>query len=74
MTNDSWTFNQPVLLKKSRRNSSALSWTLFCSTLFALGWAIFAPLPETVAVKGKLQPSSPIQNIESPWPGVVENI
>ena len=51
MTNDAWTFNQPVLLKKSRRNSSVLAWTLFGSTVFASGWAAFAPLPETVESK-----------------------
>ena len=59
MNSEPWSFNQPVLLNKTRRNSSVLVWTLVGTTVFATGWAFLAPLPETVAVQGKLQPSSP---------------
>ena len=74
MREESWSFNQPVLLNKTQRNSSVLVWTLVGTTLFAAGWAVLAPLPETVAVQGKLQPSTPIQKIETPLPGVVEAV
>jgi len=69
-----WSFNQPVLLKKTRRNSSVLVWTLVGVTGFSVLWAFLAPLPETVAVQGKLQPSSAVQNIEAPMGGVVKQV
>ena len=71
---DDWSFNQPVLLNKTRRNSSALLWTLVGSTIFGTGWAFLAPLPETVAVQGKLQPSTPAQTIVAAVPGVVAEV
>ncbi len=71
---DDWSFNQPVLLNKTRRNSSALVWTLVGSTIFGTAWAFLAPLPETVAVQGKLQPSTPAQAIVAPVPGVVSDV
>ena len=69
-----WSFNQPVLLRKTRRNSSVLVWTLVGGTLAAGLWALLAPLPETIAVRGKLQPSSAVKEIEAPVPGVVESV
>ena len=69
-----WSFNQPVLLNKTRRNSSVLVWTLVGSTVFATGWAFLAPLPETVAVQGKLQPSTPAQTVVAAVPGVVSDV
>lgn len=69
-----WSFNQPVLLKKNRRTSSVLVWTLAGGTLFATAWAFLAPLPQTVAVQGKLQPASGAQAIETSVPGVVEAV
>ena len=74
MASQPWSFNQPVLLNKTRRTSSVLVWTLVGATVFASGWAVLAPLPETVAVQGKLQPSSPVQDIDAPLPGVVEAV
>ena len=70
----SWSFNQPVLLKKNRRTSSVLVWTLAGGTAFATGWAFLAPLPQTVAVQGKLQPASGVQAIEASVPGVVDDV
>ena len=69
-----WSFNQPVLLKKNRRSSSVLVWTLAGGTVFATAWAFLAPLPQTIAVQGKLQPSSGVWAIEAPVPGVVEEV
>ena len=74
MENKPWSFNQPVLLRKTRRNSSVLVWTLVGTTTFATLWAFLAPLPETVAVRGKLQPTQAIKNVEAALPGVVESI
>ncbi len=69
-----WSFNQPVLLKKSRRTSSVLVWTLAGGTLFAIAWAFLAPLPQTVALQGKLQSTSGSQSIDAPVPGVIEDV
>ena len=69
-----WSFNQPVLLNKTRRNSSVLVWTLVGATSFATLWAFLAPLPETVAVQGKLQPASGVQELEAPQGGVVKQV
>ena len=69
-----WSFNQPVLLKKTRHNSSVLVWTLVGATSFAGLWAFLAPLPETVAVQGKLQPSRGVQELEAPLGGVVKQV
>ena len=70
----SWSFNQPVLLKKNRRTSSVLVWTLAGGTAFATGWGFLAPLPQTVAVQGKLQPASGVHAIEASVPGVVDDV
>ena len=74
MKNRPWSFNQPVLLRKTRRNSSVLVWTLVGATSFATLWAFLAPLPETVAVQGKLQPTQAIQDVEAALPGVVDAV
>jgi hemolysin D len=37
-------------------------------------WALLAPLPETIAVNGKLQPSEAVKAIEAPVPGVVSAV
>ena len=66
-----WSFNQPVLLNKSHHNRSVLVWTIVGATAFAGAWAFLAPLPETVALQGKLQPARPVQDIESAVDGQV---
>ena len=66
-----WCFNQPVLLNTSRNNRSVLVWTIVGATTFAGAWAFLAPLPETVALQGKLQPARPVQDIEAAVDGLV---
>jgi HlyD family secretion protein len=66
-----WSFNQPVLLNKTRRVSSTLVWTAVGGTAAAVLWALIAPLPQTIAVQGKLQPGSSVKSIEAPAPGIV---
>lgn len=70
----SWQFNQTVLLNKKRRSSSLLVWTAV-GTVSAVGiWAVTAPLTETIAVQGKLEPGSSTKRIDAPVPGVVEAV
>ena len=67
-----WSFNQPVLLNKTRRNSSVLVWTLVGATIFATLWAFLAPLRNRCG-KGKLQPASSVE-VEAPLGGVVKQV
>jgi hemolysin D len=69
-----WSFNQPVLLRKTSRNSTALVWTFVGGTAAAVIWALLAPLPETIGVKGKLQPIAAVKDIEASVPGVVASV
>ena len=71
---DSWTFNQPVLLKPSTRPRTVLVWTFVGSVTFLLAWSIVAPLGETVAVQGKLRPSRRVKVVEAPVAGVVADL
>ena len=69
-----WSFSQPVLLKKTNRNRTVLVWSLVGSVAFAGIWSAVAPLQETVAVSGKLQPIQSVQAIEALVPGIVETV
>lgn len=66
-----WSFNKTVMLRKTRFNSTVLVWTLVGGTAAVGLWALVAPLPETIAVSGKLQPSNAVKEIEASVPGVV---
>ena len=69
-----WSFNQPVLLKKTHRNRTVLVWTLVGAVGFSGVWSFLAPLQETVAVQGKLQPIQAVQSIKAAVPGVVKTV
>ena len=70
----SWTFNQPVLLRKGRRASSVLVWSGVAATAAGAVWMVLAPLQESIAVQGKLQPLGQVRAIEAPASGVVERV
>ena len=70
----SWSFNQPVLLRKRRQASSLLVWTGVAATAGGVLWMVLAPLQETIAVQGKLQPLGQVRSIRAPAPGVVERV
>jgi hemolysin D len=69
-----WQFNQPVLLRRSRRASSVVAWTVVGGLGVAAVWAMVAPLGETVAVQGKLEPGSSVRQVQAPVPGVIEEV
>jgi HlyD family secretion protein len=71
---EAWQFNQPVLLRRSPRASSLMVWTLVGGSALLMVWALVAPLAETVAVQGKLQPGSRVKQVEAPVAGVVAEI
>ncbi len=73
-TAQEWSFRDTVVLRKSRRSSSLLVWA-GVGGVAALGlWSVTAPISETVAVPGKLEPTSTVKDVASPVPGVVEEV
>ena len=69
-----WQFSQPVLLRQQKRTSSVLVWSLVGGSTAALIWACVAPLGETIAVQGKLQPGSRVKVVQAPVGGVIETV
>lgn len=69
-----WEFSHPVVLRKTTRASSVFVWTVVGGTLAACVWALVAPLPETIAVQGKLEPGSRVKDVDAPVPGLVDEV
>ena len=69
-----WSFQQTVLLTRKRRSSTVLVWTAVGSVAAVILWACVAPIAETIAVQGKLEPDNNTQRIDTPAPGVVEAV
>jgi hemolysin D len=69
-----WAFKQPVLLRASPRPTSVIVWTVVGGTGLLLLWSLLAPLGETVAVQGKLQPGRRVKLVEAPVAGVVAEL
>ncbi len=69
-----WSFRETVVLRKSRRSANLMLW-VGVGGVAALGlWSITAPIAETIAVPGKLEPSSTVKDVDTPVPGVVEEV
>lgn len=73
-TETTWSFNQPVLLQRSHRPTSIIVWTVVCGTGLALLWSLVAPLGQSVAVQGKLQPGRRVKQVEAPVAGIVAEL
>ncbi|QPN65820.1 HlyD family efflux transporter periplasmic adaptor subunit [Synechococcus sp. CBW1006] len=69
-----WRFSQPVMLRKSRRPSTVLVWTAVGTLTAVAVWVTVAPLSETIAVQGKLEPTSNVKEVKSPVAGQVEAV
>jgi hemolysin D len=69
-----WVINQPVLLRASPRPTTVIVWTMIGGTGLLLLWSLVAPLGETVAVQGKLQPGQRVKQVEAPVAGVVAEL
>ena len=63
-----------VLVQQGRHWSSALIW--ISSSLFAavVLWAFTAKVDQTVSVRGRLQPTGSVQEVDSPSNGVVSKV
>lgn len=70
----SWSFRETVVLRRSQRGSRVLLYSVLGMSGAGLLWLVLAPLDETVAVQGKLEPSSRVKQIQTPVPGLVEQV
>ena len=63
-----------MLLNPSARPTTVIVWTLVGGTGLLLLWSLLAPLGESVAVQGKLQPGRRVKQVEAPVAGVVAEV
>ena len=61
-------------VEQGRHWSSALIW--LCAVLFggSLMWAFLAEIDQTVSVRGRLEPSGSVREVETPSAGVVSKV
>lgn len=69
-----WSFREAVVLRPTGRSSRVLLYTALGFTGAGVLWLVLAPLNQTVAVQGKLEPDSQVKTIQTPVPGVVEAV
>lgn len=67
-------FDQPVILKQSRKWSRAILWGLMLSTAGTIIWASIATIEEAVSATGKLEASGATKEVQAPVGGVVKEI
>jgi hemolysin D len=69
-----WSFREAVVLRPTRRSSRVLLYTALGLSGAGVLWLVVAPLNQTVAVQGKLEPNSTVKSIQTPVPGVVDAV
>lgn len=69
-----WSFRDSATLRPTRRSSSLLLTGGLVLTGFGLIWVVAAPLSETIALTGKLEPGSKVRQVQAPVPGVVDKV
>jgi hemolysin D len=67
-------FDQPVILKQSRKWSRAILWGLMFTTASTVIWASIAKIEEAVSATGKLEATGATKEIQAPVGGVVKEI
>jgi len=67
-------FDQPVILKQSRKWSRAILWGLMLSTAGTIIWANIATIEEAVSATGNLEASGATKEVQAPVGGVVKEI
>lgn len=67
-------FDQPVVLRQSRKWSRAILWGLMAVTTGTIIWAKVAKIEEAVSATGKLEPTGTVKEIQAPVGGVVKEI
>ena len=71
---EAWSFNEPVLLRSTGQSSRVVLYVALGLTGASLLWLAVAPLDQTVAVQGKLEPNSRVKSIQTPVAGTVETV
>jgi HlyD family secretion protein len=71
---NTWSFRETVLLRPTRRSSRVLLYSTLGFSGAGLIWLMVAPLNQTVAVQGKLEPDSKVKTIQTPVPGMVDAV
>jgi hemolysin D len=69
-----WSFREAVVLRPTGRSSRVLLYTALGFTGASVLWLVVAPLNQTVAVQGKLEPDSKVKTIQTPVQGVVDAV
>jgi hemolysin D len=69
-----WSFREAVVLRPTGRSSRVLLYTALGFTGAGLLWLVLAPLNQTVAMQGKLEPNSKVKTIQTPVQGVVDAV
>ncbi|BBD70722.1 hemolysin secretion protein HlyD [Nostoc commune NIES-4072] len=59
-------FDQPVILRQSRKWSRAILWGLMAVTTGTIIWANLAKIEEAVSATGKLEPTGTVKEIQAP--------
>jgi hemolysin D len=67
-------FEQSVVFQQSRVWSRGIVWTILMITTGLVTWACLAPLEETIAVQGKLEPTGKVKDVQVPVGGVVKTV
>ena len=65
---------QSVVFQQSRKWSRGIVWTILGITVGLVTWACLAPLEETIAVQGKLEPTDKVKDVQVPVGGVVKQV
>jgi hemolysin D len=65
---------QSVVFQQSRVWSRGIVWTILGITTGLITWACLAPLEETIAVQGKLEPTDKVKDVQVPVGGVVKEV
>ena len=63
-----------VFVNQGRHWSSAFIWLSASFVAASVAWSFVAKIDQTISVRGKLQPSGSIKDIDSPSSGVVSNV
>ena len=68
------TSESEVLLKRSTKWASYITWSLISGTVFGVGWLAIAQTEEIIITQGKLDPTSEVLPIQMPIEGITEEI
>jgi HlyD family secretion protein len=69
-----WSFRETVLLRRTPRGSRVLLYSILGISGTVLFWMLVAPLNQTVLVQGKLEPDVKVKLIQTPVPGLIDNV